>query len=408
MNIFRPQRPYVFRPPKYSPLLRPFLRKLNEVFFLRRKFRVRNIVAEGADRVAALAKERHSILIAPNHADHADPHVLLHIGHRQGLRTCFMAAREAFESSRLHGLLLQRYGAFSVDREGADVAAFKTAVQILRKARFSLVVFPEGEIYHHHERLDPLNEGVATMLLRAAEKTRDGRRAFLVPAAIRYAYDESVAASFAGRLDALERRITWKPRDGMDVVDRIYRLGAGLLAIKEVEFLDRAESGDLVDRITNLRNKLVAMVERKHLPKERPGSVPERVKKLRGLIRKQLTDPASQLSPQRADSFYDDLDTLFVAVQLYSYPGLYLRDQPSVHRIGETILKLEEDVLGAAVYAAPRDVVVRFGEPIDVKAFLDDGSLNARTGVGPLTALMSDELKSMLEDLKPDEEGGEP
>ena len=30
MNIFRPQKPYVFRPPKYSPLLAPLLKAMND------------------------------------------------------------------------------------------------------------------------------------------------------------------------------------------------------------------------------------------------------------------------------------------------------------------------------------------------------------------------------------------
>ena len=80
MNIFKPQKPYVFRPPKSSPVLAPVLRRLSDRFFLRRKFRIRNIVMEGLDRVAALARGGHSILIGPNHADHADPHVLLTAG----------------------------------------------------------------------------------------------------------------------------------------------------------------------------------------------------------------------------------------------------------------------------------------------------------------------------------------
>jgi len=400
MNIFRPQKPYVFRPPKYSPLLAPFLRKLSDIFYLRRKFRVRTITAEGVDGVTTLASEGHAILVGPNHADHADPHVLLRIGRRHDLRFHFMAAREGFEARRLQRLLLQRCGAFSVDREGADISAFKTAVQILREARFTLVVFPEGEIYHHHERLDPLNEGVATILLRAADKFPVGKGAYLVPTAMRYTYDESVAATFSDRLSALEERITWKPRNEMAVVDRIYRLGRGLLAIKEVELLGQAQSGDLVTHISNLRNKLVGMIEQKHLQREETGSIPARVKALRGGIRKQLTDPEAELSREQERSLYDDLDTLFVAVQLYSYPGQYLREEPSAHRIAETLLKLEEDVLGEANYCVPRDVHVRFGDPIDVKAFLKDRSLNAKSGAGPLTALLSETIQSMLKDLK--------
>jgi 1-acyl-sn-glycerol-3-phosphate acyltransferase len=397
MNIFRPQIPYVFRPPRYSALLAPLLGQVSARGFLRGKFRVRTITAEGVDRVAALVREGHAVMVSPNHADHADPHVLLRIGRRHGLGLHFMAAREGFEERRLNRMLLQRIGAFSIDREGADISAIKTAVQILREGRFALVVFPEGEIYHHHEQVDPLNEGVPTIILRASEKLAAGRRAYLVPTAMRYAYDDSVVDTFSDRLTALEKRITWKPRPEMDVVDRIYRLGRGLLAIKEVEFLGQVQSGDLVEHISNLRNRLVGMIEQKHLEREKEGSIPARVKALRGRIRRRLIDSDGDLSPEQEESLYDDLDTLFVAVQLYSYPGQYLREEPTPDRIAETLLKLEEDVLGEAKYGVPRDVHVRFGAPIDVQEFLRDHSLTVKTGAAPLTARLGETLQSMLD-----------
>ena len=166
----------------------------------------------------------------------------------------------------------------------------------------------------------------------------------------------------------------------------------------EVEFLGQAKSGDLIAHISELRNSLVGMIERKHLEREQNGSIPARVKTLRGKIRKELSDPDASLSAEQERSLYDDLDTLFVAVQLYSYPGQYLREQPTPDRIAETLLKLEEDVLGEAKYDVPRDVHVRFGEPIDVQEFLRDHSLTVKTGAGPLTARLGETLQSMLDE----------
>ena len=360
---------------------------------------MRRITSEGLDSVSQLVDAGHTVLIAPNHADHADPHVLICLGRRHGLTFHFMAAREGFELSPLHAFALQRCGAFSVDREGADIASIKTAMQILRQARFPLVVFPEGEIYHHQEQLDPLNEGVCTMLLRAAKSLPNEKCAYLIPAAMLYTYEETVESSFPERLNVLEERITWKPKDEMEVVDRIYRLGEGLLALKEVEFLGSARSGSLVDRLSNLRNELVAAVEEKHLPKKGTGSIPERVKALRARIRKQLLGSDGNVSEEEQARLYDDLDTLFVTVQLYSYPGEYLRENYSVGRIAETILKLEEDVLGKADYPVPRDVHVKFGAPVEVKAYLKEQSLNTRNAVGPLTTLLSERIQSMLQEL---------
>lgn len=395
MNFTRAQKPYVFHPPKYSRVLAPLLRKLSEILYLRRLYRMRHITWGGTDRIGQLIRDGHAVLIAPNHADHADPHVLVYIGKKNGLSLRFMAAREGFEETRIKTFILQHMGAFSVDRDGADLSAFKAAIRVLQGEGAPLVVFPEGQIYHHHERLDPLNEGVATMLLRASRKSPEDRGFYLVPSAMRYTYDASVADTFSDRLSVLEEQITWKPRTHLDTKERIYRLGSGLLALKEVEFLGHGASGNLIERITQLQDKLVAMVEEKHLAQPGTGSIPERIKVLRGKLRQKLTETERQISEDEA--LYDDLDTLFVAFQLYSYPGEYLKESPSVDRMAETIFKLEEDVLGRESYPVPRDVHVEFGEPIEVKSFLAEHSLDVKSGVGPLTARMSEMIRSMLE-----------
>ncbi|MHC5004281.1 MAG: lysophospholipid acyltransferase family protein, partial [Planctomycetota bacterium] len=223
MNVFRPQKPYVFRPPRYTAALAPLLALVCRGF-LRHRFNVTCIADDGAGRIAELVRARHAVLVAPNHADHADPTALVMVGRRHGLAFHFMAAREGFERGPVTRFVLQRLGAFSVDREGADVAAIKAAIGILREGRHPLVIFPEGEIYHHHEQLDALNEGVATIALRAGSRLENGRRVYLVPAAIRFRYHPQVADTFGPRLDRLERRIAWKPRTDLAAVERIYRL----------------------------------------------------------------------------------------------------------------------------------------------------------------------------------------
>ena len=402
--LMREQIKYVFRPPRYSAALIPLLVRLSDRFFLRGKFNVRRVEVRGAEEVAKLCAQGYSVLVAPNHADHADPHAMAHIGRRYGLPFHFMAAREVFEKqSAIGGWALQRMGAFSVDREGADLSAIKTAMALLKEGRHPLVIFPEGEIYHHHERLAPLNEGVATILLRSM-KGQEDKESYLIPAALRYAYDEGVESTYSTRLSNLEQRITWKPRERSDPVDRIYRLGSGLLAIKEVEFLGTSRPGELVERIVGLQHALVGRIESAHYGEEREGTIPERVKALRSTIRRELTDETPKhTKPQREEELYDDLDTLFVAVQLYSYPGQYVKESPTLHRIAETLVKLEEDVLGKGLYPTPRSVTVRFGEPVRVRSFLEEGGLTMKSAVAPLTELLADDIQSMLEELTSDD-----
>ena len=395
MNILRPQKPYVFHPARAKSKLKPFLLWLSE-YIMRNKFHMQEIHVEGIDKLAELAAEGHSLLIAPNHADHPDPHVLLYAGKQRKLHFHFMAAREGFEKSRLYAFLLTRMGCFSVDREGLDIAAVKTAMDIVANGHRPLVIFPEGEIYHHHERLDQLNDGVATILLRASAKVKDGRKCFMVPTAIRYTYRDEVADTFSERLDRLERRINWKPRPKLDPVTRIYRLGGGLIALREEEFLGQAQVGTLVERIQNLQVQLVKMIEDKHGQGKGDLSIPDRIRWLRGKIRKQLVDEENPPSPEMEYDLYDDLDTVFSAAQLYSYPGQYLSEEPSVNRIAETILKLEEDVLEEGTYPARMDASVRFGEPVDVAKFLEERNLDPKTGAPAATEYLGTQIQGML------------
>lgn len=162
MNLLRPQSPYRFMPPKYSPAFRPFLHLLTNLS-LRYEFKVGEVLISGLEKLASLAREGHSVLVAPNHADHADPGLMVTAARKGGFAFHFMAAREGFERHRIHQWVLQKSGAFSINREGGDLASIKMAIKVLQEGRFPLVIFPEGEIYHHMESLDELNEGVASI-----------------------------------------------------------------------------------------------------------------------------------------------------------------------------------------------------------------------------------------------------
>ncbi|MHC5001635.1 MAG: hypothetical protein ACYTJ0_00785, partial [Planctomycetota bacterium] len=177
---------------------------------------------------------------------------------------------------------------------------------------------------------------------------------------------------------------------------RIYRLGGGLLALKEQEFLGESLGGSLVERIEQLQERLVAMAEAKH-GGTGAGTLPERIRALRGRIRRELNDREQPPPPDRRAALYDDLETVFVASQLYSYPGQYLRERPTVDRIAETIFKLEEDLLELCNYQTPREAEVTFDEPIDVAGLLEEQGLTARTAPGPLTAALRERLQALMD-----------
>ena len=96
--------------------------------------------------------------------------------------------------------------------------------------------------------------------------------------------------------------------------------------------------------------------------------------------------------PQAVHEAFDDV---YLALQLYSYPGDYLISKPTQERMAETIEKFEEDIYGiCARPKGPRRAQVTFGEPIDVRHFLTKG--RARAAAEGLTAELESRLSAMV------------
>jgi 1-acyl-sn-glycerol-3-phosphate acyltransferase len=396
MRRLRNDLPYRFRPPVDRPWIRPVGMWINRRVHLDRKYRVTRIRAEGMEEVEALCAASHSVLLAPNHSDHSDPHVVMELCGRHGMRPFFMGAREIFEVSPLAGWSLQSMGVFSVDRDGPDLSAIKTAISLLENGGAPLVIFPEGEIYHHHRRLDPLNEGVASILLKAAARLPAGRKAFLVPVAMRFFHDAQVEETFRDRLSRLEDRIGWIPRPGRGIEERILRLAAGVLALKETEYLGQAGGGDIQERLSRLCGDLLTEVEGRYPRDERASTPPERVRALRYRIRRRLLDTRDPPDASQREMLLDDLDRVFTALQAHSYLGDYITVDPTTDRHAEMIMKLEEDLLGFPAYPVDRSVMVTAGKPMPVSDWLERGEIPAKGGAFELTARLERELAAML------------
>lgn len=402
MNRFREDTPYLFRPPKYSRFWAPLIYRLSDTFFLRRKHKVVGVkVVSGGEELLQKYRDGHSLLIAPNHSDHCDPHALLHLSRRFKMPVHFMATKEVFAKGKgLQGPILQRVGVFSIDREGSDLKSIKEAMRILAEAKYPLVMFPEGEIYHLNERLTPLNEGVATLALRIARKMRkeekDGKQPLIIPTAMKYSYIDDISSTFPERLAKLEEHILWAPQEDLGVADRIYKFGEAILSLKEKEFLNRTLEGPLPERLRKFREILISREEEQYFSKASKGEHPARVRRLRGKIRSILLDgekPEQKVIIQ----CYKSLDRLYVAIQLYSYPGQYLREKASMDRVAETIHKFEEDVLQENRIRGKRSVEVTFCKPVDMFEHLDNYTKDSKKTIAEVTRKIESAIKEVLE-----------
>lgn len=395
------QLPYRFFPPRIQPfwfwMARHYMR-----FHIRRGQRVETIEFSGTEHLKPLLDRGDGVLITPNHPDHADCAVVFELSHRLKRPFYYMAAYQIFTGIGKVGL--PRIGVFPVDREGADLTAFKTGVEVLTKGQHPLVVFPEGEIYYQADRLTPLREGAAMLAATAVKKAADsGKTVWIVPAGIKYRFldGHDPVPAFHDLMDDLESHFSWRHRREWPLADRIYRYAEGILGLKELEYLGSFREGPLKERLAYLRDRILERLEDKRLGKRKTDPVPVRVKELRRACLEALADP--QTSPTQAQELREDLDDLFGVMQLFSYPGDYIRECPTQERVAEILMKLEEDMLNVDMPRprGPRRAVLRFGAPIDVKDRLAAAGGKLRNVGASLTAELEARIQGLLDELGP-------
>lgn len=376
---------------KLSPLLVRLGRGVRTRLRVRSQ-QLRDVHVRGVENISQPHKKGCGVLVTPNHSSHVDPFTMYSAADEAGLPLQFMATWHVFTSrSRIGQWFLQKHGVFSVDREGTDLRAFRMAVGALQSAKSPLVIFPEGEIYHCNDKTTPFREGPATIALSAAR--RSDRKIVVVPCAVKYRYLEDPTERLLRIMDQLEQQIHWRPKTEKPLAERVYAFGQAMVSLKELEFLGESGTGPLPGRIQKLADAVLSRLEGKHGSASEGSSVPERVKYIRRTVLETLN--AEGTSEEQRAKLNHDLDDVFLVVQLFSYPGDYVAQAPTIERLAETIDKFEEDVLHlpTASIKADREATVMFDEPIEVVA------QKSRTAARDLTTQVEGRVQAMLDEL---------
>jgi len=360
---------------------------------LKRGQRIVELDVAGIEHVQRALGAGAGVLVTPNHSFHYDSYVLIESAHRAGTPFHFLTAWQVFAMSKWHEqIVLQRHGCFSINREAADLAAFKTSVEILRASPYPLVIFPEGDIYHNNDRVTPFRDGAAAIAMSAAKKAE--RPVVCIPCALKCYYLTDPTPELAQVMSRLEEAIHWRPRPELPLHERIYRFSEGLLALKEYEHLGQPRSGPVRERTLHLADAVLARLETSYSVPNKGGIVPERVKEVRRAVIKAIEQDGQ--SPESQQRLTADMEDLFFVIQLFSYPGDYVAERPTIERIAETLDKFEEDVLKADYpgVRGTRRAVVRFGEPISIPK-----ERNAKGSVEQWTDLVESRVQGLLDEI---------
>ncbi len=392
MNI----QPYKTPPKWWSPKLTPWVVRLCGPLrrrILRRGQRIMDIDIRGLEHLQGAINDGCGVIITPNHSSHSDPPILYEIAQKVGSCLYFMAAWQVFDRDNwLRQQLFRRHGCFSVDREGADMRAFRQAIEILQTGSHPLVIFAEGEVYHVNETVTPFMDGPAAIAVSAQK--RSDRPIVFVPCGMKFQYTQDPTDALVELMGRLEQQILWRPRPDMTLADRIYRFAQGILGVKELEYLDHVQDGTLPERVKGLAESVLNGIEQRyHVKKDDTLNHPGRVKQCRREVIKAL-EAEDEKTRQKAML---DLDDLFMVIQLFSYPGDYVAAKPTIERMAETLDKFEEDIfrVRTATVRGSRKVTVSFGEPIPVELASDK-----KQSVHTLTEKLETAVQSLLDSIQ--------
>jgi len=325
---------YQFIPPafgRFMPMMLPYVFP----FYLRLKDRIESIEYAGEAHLRESLRLGHRIILAPNHSRQYDPMLLGLVSQRLKQPFFWMTSWQKFRTNKFYAWIIRQVGGFSVFREGCDRQALKAAVKLLTSGGRPLVIFPEGEVSRTNDHLCPFMKGLSFIIKTALLKEKNGSKVVVHPVAIKYVLSHPSTASLHQALDDIEDHFHW-PRSHANLLKRIVIVGKNMLTLKEMEYLGVTQTGELSERIHSMKEHILCQLEDEWLSGKPRSSFMSRVNSLRAAILHQ-----QDISKRERDA----LDKIEWAVRLSNYPHDYLRHNPTLERMTETVKRLEEDSL---------------------------------------------------------------
>ena len=348
-----------------------------------KRHRVKSIELSGDERLKKLQLDCGVRLVfVANHSTHSDVEVLT-----EGLRRCrvwgaFMAAHEVFVRSRLQSWVMQKVGAFSVNRESLDRKSIKEGVKIIKDKRYGLCLFPEGNVAFTNERVNRFLDGASLMAIKAQKELGDGAAVMMIPVSIRMTHLEDVSLTLKQQLSQLLERLAaegteLKMNHDLSFAQQIERVGHAILCrglrrrgllIPESLTNWRDESTDPGDILNEVAVSLLQLLE-EEMKLIAKGTVVDRTRAVRSHLAKLRSGRIEVQDLQQEKDWlsrWDDLSMFLLRMQTYDV--YYLRTCPSIDRCSETLEKLREDIDDVLVRPfAPRHVHIHFGDPVPVR-----------------------------------------
>lgn len=392
------EEPYEFVPPVDSDWWCWLIRTFKLRSFLAKEYRVESVEVRGVERLKASFAEDRGVILAANHSRLADPMVMGELTTAVGRNLFAMASWHLFKEGALQRFLIRRIGAFSVYREGNDRQAVSQAINILVENKRPLLIFPEGAVSRHCDKLMEFMDGPGFIARQATKRReKEGKNPVVIhPIAIRYAFDGDAERAITPDLEELEKSFSWQPQTHLSTKQRLRKIGETLLTLKEAEYLGAAAEGDPHERATSLIAQVLRRIEEKWKltnGDDDPGyaNVVSRVKRIRTVILPDLIE--KKVTPEDRDDRWRDLAACYYVQQIAHYPKGYLTGENDLpERVLETVERMIEDYQDRASYHGPLHCTIEIGEPVEVGATRD-----RKADGDPAMKLVAERIQAMLD-----------
>ncbi|QDT69768.1 acylglycerophosphoethanolamine acyltransferase [Planctomycetes bacterium MalM25] len=392
------EEPYEFVPPIDSDWWCWLIRTFKLRSFLAKEYCVESVEVRGVERLKASFAEDRGVVLAANHSRLADPMVMGELTTAVGRNLFAMASWHLFKEGALQRFLIRRIGAFSVYREGNDRQAVSQAINILVENKRPLLIFPEGAVSRHCDKLMEFMDGPGFIARQATKRReKEGKNAVVIhPIAIRYAFDGDAERAIAPDIEQLEKSFSWQPQTHLSTKHRLRKIGETLLTLKEAEYLGAAAEGDPHERATSLIAQVLGRIEKKWdlaNGDDDPGyaNVVSRVKRIRTVILPDLIE--KKVTPEDRDDRWRDLAACYYVQQIAHYPKGYLTGENDLpERVLETVERMIEDYQDRSSYHGPLHCTIEIGEPVEVGATRD-----RKADGDPAMKLVAERIQAMLD-----------
>jgi 1-acyl-sn-glycerol-3-phosphate acyltransferase len=370
---------------------------------------IRNVEVpdEDFERLKALLPRR--AVLAPNHPTGNDPIVLFWLSRMLGQPFNYLAAREVLVGFK--GWLMNQVGTYSVIRGVADRESLRATRRLLADLDRKVVIFPEGEVYEHNDRLLAFQSGVAQIgfwTLDDLEKSGKDPLLPILPVAIKYRCVDSPRLAIEHSLGDLEKALDLPTSHKSTAYQRLRRVGDRVLAsLERQEGLKPAEGDDLSQRILVVRQRMLdrvaeaigTQIDHRQPPAEQLHLLFHDLKKWVGILPDDFSDYDERLYLHRievAAPLFSDLQRLqnFIAIT-----GDYVAAEATAERFLDVLGRLEKEVLGGVRHRVPREAMVRIAEPISLEDRYEAYRKNKREVVAEVTREMESRIRAMLQQL---------